>query len=118
MLGPMISTAETYYFGSCALFLSGADFAVSPAQAMNRFTTALIERFLSVAILTGQFAFGRSIGNIFSPKRSAWRSRTDRGKVVTNRPVATILARRWTEMVFIQILGISMPRLRNALVII
>ena len=114
----MISTAETYYFDSCALFLSGANFVIAPAQAMNRFTTVLIERFLSVAIFTGQFAFGRSTGSIFSPKRSAWRSRTDRGKVVTNRPVATILARRWTEMVFIQILGMSMPRLRNALMII
>ena len=63
----IISTPGTHYLTLMLPLPVGSHFAIAPAQAMNRFTTVLIERFLSVAIFTGQFAFGRSTGSIFEP---------------------------------------------------
>src|SRR5476651_731223 len=65
------STASTRTGHAEGLYLCWRTFVVSRAVSMNRFTTALMERCRRVAIFTGQFEFGRSMGSIFKPKRSA-----------------------------------------------
>ena len=61
---------------------------------MKSRTTGLNVRFFNVTIATGHGRTGNLIGNACKEKRSAWKRRTELGRVVIKVPVASKLIRR------------------------